>query len=68
MTPQRLREAAHAAWVQVQHVVLASRQYSARLELFSSLARADNVSEVGSAANTMPQLSQNHIFALGFNT
>ena len=39
--------------MQVQQVVLASRQYSARLELFSSLARADDVGEVGSAA--LPQ-------------
>ena len=33
---------------QVQHVVLASRQYSARLELFSSLAREDGLGEVRS--------------------
>ena len=38
-------------------MVLASRQYSARLELFSSLARADDVGEVGSAAHSVPELN-----------
>lgn len=51
--------------VQVQQVVLASRQYSPRVELFSSLARAANLPQVLFAVTYRCTCVRLHLGVLG---